>query len=289
MALNFLPLTSYNRMLRYVVRDSENALITSTRRKQEIVGWINTVSSQIQNFLNRKLLLADYTEYFDVEYNKAMFPVYGVPISSITSIYEDPSGLFTTSTKALITDTEYFIGVEGTHVLLYRPLPYTARRAVQINYTGGLAASGTDTSLTISGTAGSFTTDAYVQGVSSAAIGICKTYSATNVTVEMLAGVFDTAEQINCYSTEDCTGTPLAQSSMASVASHALCDTYPEITRAAEMQVRWNWQQKTEFGLTSSSRDGTVVKNATKRDHSGSQLIDEVESILTPYRIFRLA
>lgn len=276
-------------MRRYIPRDADNTLETDPNRKRDLTNWINVVSQQIAQFLNRQLLLGSYVEYFDVEYNHARFACNAVPITSITSIYEDPSGLFGTSTKALITDTEYFIGDDTGHFCLYRALPYTARHSLQITYVGGLAASAANTVLAITSPSGAFTVGNYVLGATSAAIGILRAYSATSITVEMLQGIFDSAESLEEHAQEHCSDTALHTATLASVTTASLADTYPAIVRAAEIQVRWNWQRKTEFGLTTSARDGQVVVNSAKREGGHTQLIEEVESMLVPYKRYMLA
>ena len=129
----------------------------------------------------------------------------------------------------------------------------------------------------------------FLLGSSSDAMGIIKAYSATSITVEMLQGIFDSSETISEYDNEECTGTPEQTATLDSVTTASLSDTYPIIVRAAEIQIRWCWQQKTEFGLTNSSRDGQVQRRDRARNDGDTQLIEEVQSLLTPYRRYLLA
>jgi hypothetical protein len=276
-------------MRRYIAQDTDTAPIAeNASRKRDLVNWIAVVSQQIAQYCDRNFLIGDYVEYFDVEYGKNRFPVMAFPIVSITQLQEDPSGLFSLTTAATISDSEYFPDVAKASVSLYRPLPYTASHALQISYNGGLSTSAANTVLAITGSSGSMTVGNFLYGATSAALGIIRAYSATAITVEMLQGVFDAAESLTEYADEACTSASRT-ATLASVTTPSLNDTYPVIVRAAEMQVRLNWKGKTQFGFQSASRDGSVTKDTAPRDGGATQMMKEVESMLMPYRRFRLA
>jgi hypothetical protein len=290
MSLTYLPLTTYERMRRYIAYDTDTAPIAeNVNRKRDLVNWIGVVSQQLAQYCNRNFLIGTYTEYFDVEYGKNRFPVLAYPITTITSIYEDPSGLFSTSTMAAISDSEYFNDIANSCVTLYRPLPYTATHALQIVYTGGLAASAANTLLTITASSGSMTAGNFIYGATSAALGIIRAYSALSITVEMLQGVFDSAESLEEHTLEACTDTAAHTATLSSVKTASLNDIYPVIVRAAEMQIRYNWHNKTQFGFQSATRDGATTKDTMARSGGETQLLKEVESMLMPYRRFRLS
>jgi hypothetical protein len=138
------------------------------------------------------------------------------------------------------------------------------------------------TLLTVSGITGSWTVGKFITGTTSEAVGIVKAATATTITVEILYGIFEAGEALAQYDLEDLSGSSTATATLSAITQQALAETYPDIVRACEIQVRHYWKHKDDFELSSTSKDGTNQRQLSQQDRN--PLTAEVMALLTPYR-----
>jgi len=279
-----LLLTSYERMRRYLGNADGTALTDSAYRKNLIVNLIMSVSKQIETFLNRNLTITSYTEYFDVVKEKYIeYYTSAWPVTTLTSVYQSSSGEWDGTNETEITDC--YIGIKSDSVVLPIIPEILGRKALRIIYTGGLAYNGTRSVLTIESSTGTWTAGQYAKGGTSEAVGIIRASSATTLTVENLYGIFQADETVTEYTNEACSSSGDASATISAISQQSLAEAYPDIVRAAEMQVRYLWKHKDDIELTSTNRDSTN----SRREGGGAPpvsggLLPEVVGLLLPYR-----
>lgn len=275
-----LQLTSYNRMLRYICSTAGSSLNDTKAQKQMIINWILVASKQIETFLGRQLAITAYTEYFDTITDRdCIFFVKGYPIVSLTDVFLDGEGKFDGGESEIV---DCITGKNSDSVILPIPPSVKAFKAIRVRYTGGLAYFGERTLLTVSGITGSWTVGKFITGTTSEAVGIVKAVTLTTITVEILYGIFEAGEALAQYDLEDLSGSSTATATLSAVTQQSLAETYPDIVRACEIQVRHYWKHKDDFELSSTSKDGTNQRRISLQDRS--PLTAEVMALLTPYR-----
>lgn len=272
-------LSSYQRLRRYCAGQGGDPLTDSTVNKRDLLMWLPAVSNQIEDYLNRSLETASYTEYFDIQCDSKIFYPKAIPIASITSVYADVQSLWAGGEYAL---SNYYTTFDSNGIVLETEEQFDARKALRIIYTGGLAAHATRSVYNIGTISGTFDVDKFVSGSLSSTIGIIKAVTATTITVEVLYGKFEIGETINEWDTEDAIGTSAATAVLTSASSLALCEGYPEIVTACEMQLRYLWKNKNTF------EDGGVNKDGQSNRRSPSdgwkELQPEVKGLIDSYK-----
>lgn len=250
-------LSSYQRLRRYV---GQATLITdNNQNKRDLLVWLSIVSAQVEKYLNRTILSQSRTEYFDVGYVQKEFFPKAIPVSSITSVKSDSSGLYNGSEYSLGT-TEYFIGAESRSVVLPYGVGWVAPKGLQLIYTGGLCSHAVNSVFAITAT-GTWVINNYCEGQTSGAVGILKAVSATSLTVEVLYGVFEVGETLHHHTSEDGSDSTSITAVLDSKTSTALCESYPDITGAVELQNRYMWQNKMLFESQSVGTDGKSMRS----------------------------
>lgn len=273
-------LSSYERMRRYLSDAEGTALTDSVYSEREIVNWIASVSNQIEKELNRSLQIESRTEYFDTALTQVKFFIEAPPVISITSVKEDVEGLYDGSETTYDSD-EYFISADTKAIEILQPIGRW-HKALQMVYTGGLAYHGTRTLLTIESSTGTWTAGQYAHGGTSGALGIIRASTATTLTIETLFGEWEVDEPIAEYTDETHLTAGDASATISAVTQPALSESYPDIVRACEIQVRYLWKHKDSFELTSAQRDGTSYR----RDGFDLRhpFVDEAMRLLLPYK-----
>lgn len=275
-----LQLSSYTRIRQYLGNQVDEVLTASYNLQREINNWIVSVSKQIETYLNRNLEIASYTEYFDINYNQTEFFLQAYPATTLTSVYEDTTGLWDGTDESEITDC--YFGVNNYSVHLPYTLSYRCKKGLRIIYTGGLASSGVRSVFAIT-PSGSFTTGYYVLGATSGAMGIVRVASTSSITIEVLSGIFEAEETITEYSDADFTTASGTTATLDSVTSRGIAEAYPDLVRTCEMQIRYNYKHKHDFELTGTNRDGTNTRRQPDIAWN-APLQEEVMHILLPYR-----
>jgi len=273
-----LHLTSYERMRRYLSTVAGTWLTDSKAQKQMIMGWISSTSKQIEEHLKRTLTYGSYTEYFDT-LNESYVQLYvkAYPITTLTSVYLCSDGLWDGSETEV---DDCFLNRGNNGVFLPASPAVLGYKTHRIIYTGGLAYSGVRSLFTLSSSSGTWTPNSFVYGGTSEAVGIIKSIVSTTLTVEVLYGVFIAGELLTEYLDEDCTSAGDASATLSVIAQQSLVEQYPDIVRAAEIQVRHYWKHKDDFDLSSTSKDGTNQKFSSNKRNA---LTDETMNFLEPY------
>jgi len=273
-----IQLTSYNRMLRYLSAVAGSPLTDSKAQKQMIVNWILTASKQIEKYLKRELLIANYTEYFDVQSEKdVQFYVKSFPVITLTDVYQDSTGEWDTSESEI---EDCIINKDLNGIVLPVATSIFGFKTLRIRYNGGMSYYGVLSIFELSTIVGTWTVGTFVVGGTSEAVGIVKAFSGTSLTVEILYGIFESLETLTEYSDEDLTTIGDASAILASITKQSLVEQYPDIVRACEIQVRYYWKHKDDFEISSTQKDGT---NQRYSDNKRSPLTDETRNLLTCY------
>ncbi len=276
-------LTSYERLRRYLGDNSNiGGLTDSSMNKSLLLTWAYSISDRVEKYLHRSIETTSRTKYFDVGYNVHEFWVQGIPVSSITSVKLDASGLFSGDESTLSTSDEYYIGTESNSVVLVSNPFRTSQvinRGVQIVYTGGLATNGTYSVFAVASVT-SWAVGNFCIGVTSNTVGIVRAVGAASLTVEVLYGVFEVGETIEQYATENRVAAATASTTLSSKTSTALCESHPAITGAVEVEIRYMWKHKHDFEDDSTQRDGTTGRRPSA---AKPNLQPETRMLLEPY------
>jgi hypothetical protein len=278
-----LPLTSYERMRRYLSAVAGSPLIDNYGQKNLLVNWINTVSKQIEKHLRRELLITNYIEYFDtLSERDVIFSVKAYPIIILTDVYRDSTGLWDSSNEYEIDDC--YIGKNSDSVITPLPPEILGIKSTRIRYIGGMAYYGVKSLFTCTIT-GSWTINNFVYGNTSEAVGIIKNITATTLTIEILYGIFIVNETLIEYSDEGLTTATTNIATLDTITQQSLVEQYPDIVRACEIQVRHYWKHKDDFELISTQRDATNQKSTYNQTQV---LTDEAIHLLEPYRKYSI-
>ena len=240
-------LSSLHRLRRYLEVDDKpenNRLITN---------FLTSSSREIQRYVGRELLSQSRTEYFDIEAVGQMeFWPEAVPLSAITSIEYDSTGLFTGSETTL---SNFYIGAGSNSFVLDVPQAM-GKRVLKIVYTGGVATHGTRSTFTVS-SAGVFVADKFVFGSTSGAWGIVVSLTASvTLIVETLYGVFEAAEVLNQAAKEGASAGDGVTATLDTITAQSLAEQIPEYATAVEMQLRYLMRRKDNFELASTQKEG---------------------------------
>ena len=183
-----LLVSSYDRLRRFLAGQGNDPLTDNANNRRDLSVWISSTSAKIEQYLKRSIETESRTEYHDVTYGRDEYWVKGVPISTITSVKVDSSGLFDGSESTLSTD-DYYIGAQDASVVLTSPRSWTVRRGIEIIYTGGLATASTRSVFAVADSTG-WTVDDFCFGETSGAFGIVKAAGSNSLTIEILYGIF---------------------------------------------------------------------------------------------------
>lgn len=276
-------LSSYERLRRYIGDESDiGGLSDSAINKRLLLTWLGSISDRVEQFLHRSIETTARTKYFDVGYAQDEFWVLGVPISTITTIKADTTGLFVGDESTLTADSDYHIGTQGSSVvLLYNPFHTTAsvNRGLQVVYTGGLAVSAVRSVFVVASVT-SWVVGQFCIGATSNSVGIVRAIGAASLTIEVLYGVFEVAETIGAYVTEDQQAAAVVTTTITSKEQTALCESFPGIVGAVEGEIRYMWKHKLDFEDNSSQRDGKTIR---RRSKARASLQAETKLLLEPY------
>lgn len=270
-------------MIRYLAGEGDANLSDTHYNKRDILTQITTVSKNIEEYLDRDLLSGSKTEYFDVGYNQLMYYVKSPLISAVTSVHEDFSGLFDGS-ESEITNEDYIINKDNNGVRLLQSIEYIADKALKIVYTGGLASHCARSTFVLSALTGSGTiVGSYLIGGTSLAVGKIISYLSTSYVVEVLYGIFETGESIVVNASEDGSTSNLYTGSIVSKSSTALCESYPDIVAAAEIEIRFRKKHKHDYENSSTNKESTS-RSVPVLYSANCGLQPETIGLLRPYK-----
>jgi hypothetical protein len=140
-----MKLTSWRR-IRHFLSKGDDVITDEAMEKRHYLPLIASVSASIENFLDRLIKLEARTEYKDTIQGRLEYFVRAWPITTLTSIKSDSTGLYSGSET---TETLTYIGKNADSVTLDVPVT-PALKGLQINYTGGMASHGTQSQFVLS-------------------------------------------------------------------------------------------------------------------------------------------
>ncbi len=266
-------LSSVNRLYRYIGDDS-GQLTASAINTRILTDWLTAVSARIEQWLDRSVQIAERVEYADATYQRTVYPVKAYPIVSVASVKEDSGGLFDGS-ESTLTDTT--VDSNNAAVVLDAPLSYTAPRAVQMTYTGGMAYHPVNSVFSHTVLGGTFTAGNYVSGDLSGAMGLLKAVATASLTVENYYGVFEAGETLTQYSDEGLATATGTTGTLVAISRQSLSEAYPALVRAAELEVRYLWKHKHDFENDSTSPEGNSRRRGGEESYD---LQPETKSML---------
>ncbi len=270
-------LSSVERLRRFVGQSS------STTNDRLLLQYLGAVSKNIAAFCGRDFQLKSHTEYFDTEEETLEYFLKGFPVSAITSVAYDSTGLFDGSESTL---TDPFPGVAGRSVVLPVDQPH-ALRGLRVIYTGGLAAHGTKNTLALSGIAGTFVAGYFVKGSISGASGIvATTTAATPISIDVLAGAFEAGDVLTMQTSEGGADVVGVSATVSAITAAALCEVSPDLTLACEAEVKY-WVTHKDF-LESTQATTTPGFRQTGSVQQKSIIRPETRSLVNSYKAFRL-
>jgi len=273
-----LMLSSLNRLRRYIGCED------NVQNNRTLMNFLTATSKNIEGFINRDLKLELRTQYFDVDAIRINYYPKAYPISSITSVYSDTTGLYDGSESE---EVDWYIGSDSKSIVLDTPV-VKGPKGLRVIYTGGIAAHGVQSTLALTSMSGTFTAGNFVTGSSSGAIGIIvTTATATPLVVETLMGVWEVGDVLTSQSSEgSSTNLPGVGGTVSAITAQSLAEANPEINMACEMQVRFDWKHKDDFENAGVNKDSTTFRRKEKALYlSGAyKLQPEVRSILQAHR-----
>jgi len=240
----------------------------------------------IEKYLNRSLEITSRTEYFDIGFQQKLFFVKARPIVSVTSLYEDSTGLWDGSENEITTD-DYFRGDSNNSVNLSVAREYVENNALRLIYSGGLAYHAVNSEFIISATGltGTPAVGNYAIGQSSGAVGVVVSWTvATKVLIiENYYGKFTSTEVIKTFVLEDGSGSSTFTGTVSSISKQSLAETYPEIVTACEIQTRYHFRHMNDFENVGTNKDGATMRRFDYIEQK-MPFQPEVYNLLQPYK-----
>lgn len=275
-----MDLTSFRRIT-YLYSDSGGKLDEVPKISRRFIPFITAISVTIENHLCRKLESKSRTEYFDTLPGQVEYFTKAHPITTLTSMKSDSTGLYSGSET---TESNTYIGKNLNSAVLDYPVT-PAVKGLQVVYTGGLASHGTQSQFTLSTEAGTaIAAGHYVVGSTSGATGYVISKALTAITIEVLYGKFIVSETITPRTTEDGDAISGASAVLASRDVESLAESYPDIVAAAEIQLMYMERHKTDL------ENQSTLKQQTNRIDFTSEhnLLPEVRNMLEKYIYYAL-
>ena len=276
-----MDLTSYNRCLRYCGGDT--VMINNSTNRRALMSWIPSVSDTVENWLNRKLQIQiAYVEYFDVRYHTFEFyPTY-YPVTNIESAWTDSTGMWIGG-QSQLSSISYHPSVNGAAITINFARPFEAKNGFMATYDGGMANSAVLSIYNVTFN-GSWSVGKFCFGLTSNAVGIVNAVGASTLTIEVLYGRFLVGETLQQWDTEDSAGGSNQTAVYNTASSLALAESYPEIVRGVELQLRFMWKNKDRFEQEAIHKDGTSLRRRTRGSLPANELEAEVTMMIAHHR-----
>lgn len=277
-----MNLTSYERVRRYLANQNGTILTNSKANQRDIEIWIKAVSNQIEKkFLKRELEIKERTEYYDTGYDQKEYFLKAYPILSISSVCVDYDGLYDGNEVEILDDDRTVGSDNSSVVLLSSERPY--ERGLRVIYTGGLAYDGVQSTYALESVSGTWVVDNFCIGQDSGAVGIVNTVGDDELLIHVLNGSYEVGETLKCHINENASDTSSISAILQSKTIEALCESYPEFSCAAEMQIRYMMYNKNNFEFQSYQKDATAMRKQEQLS-TRSGLIEPAEDILQQHK-----
>jgi hypothetical protein len=186
--------------------------------------------------------------------------------------------------ESLLSSISYHPGINGNSVVLIFARPFETKKGIRVKYTGGLAADAVRSVYAMTQTGGPFVVGKFIHGETSETIGIVKAQTSVSLTIEVLYGTFTLGETVTQWETESGPGTAPPTATLDTATSLALAESYPEIVRGVELQLRYMWKNKDRFEQQQITKDGSSTRRLRQGYYDEAQMQPEVASMLAPWR-----
>lgn len=273
-------LSSVRRLRGSAVGISEDPFTDTPKNNRLLSMWLMAVSGQIEKYLDRELYIQARTEYFDMASGKTKFWIKAPPITTLTSVYEDPDGLWAGDESEI---DDVFSDSDAKAAIIPYPLEWEGIKGIRVIYTGGLAYHAVNSVWTVSASK-SFVAGRYIIGGTSNAVGWVVSYSGTTLTVENYYGIFQAGETITQHAQENGSDATSETDTITSIDRTSLAEGYPDIVQACEMQIGYMRRHTTDIENRGTNKDGKTTRVLSPRIAQRYPLLDEVRDMLNPYR-----
>lgn len=235
---------------------------------------IHVASQNVETHLRREgsIQLTSRVKYFSPSLGQRSFALPAYPVSSITSVYTDSTGLYT-GDETLLASTQYLVSEDGrTLILTADPainynMPGVYTKSLKVTYTGGLASTPVISSWTKS--ASSFTVGKYIQGGTSGAIGKITATASGTISYESYSGVFEASETITEYTTYtiDLSDGGLSAATgvtatLTAVTTQCLAEAYPDLSTTTEFYVDYLFRNRHDSDSVQIIGDGGAQRSS---------------------------
>jgi hypothetical protein len=195
-------------------------------------------------------------------------------------VYSDSQGLFAGSETL---EVDYFPSARKDAIVLSTPVSPN-ERGLKATYIGGLAAHPTRTVITLSPGHDTFAVNKFIHGCSSYTFGKIIAFDAIShtITVDIYYGIFQLGEELSQQDAEFQNSEGNIMGSLASFQSRALCELYPDLVTACEMEIRYIRQHLHDFENAGTNKDGTTLRRTPYFSEYNFQ--PETLGILNKYR-----
>lgn len=264
------------------------------RTRRSLLQWILDASSRVQNHCHREMLIQERTQYFNVDQSRMEYFPSATPILSIFSLRNDPLGLFAGGEWTLPpADYRINAGAYSFEPVFSQLMP--GRNALEAVLTGGLAYHGTQSTFTVGGVESpeNLATDSgavYAYGNLSESIGRVVGYTASLVSgagtlvVETYAGVFVPGEDLTFQTELYAQDIPSTGATITAIKKQSLCEAYPDISRAMELEIRYLEKHEMDFeNQTDGGKYGATRRDPRGKDDPNWDVTDEAAARLAPY------
>lgn len=269
-----MNLTSLRRIRAFCAGEQSSPLTSGDDLNRYYSIWLPGVSALVERYLRRTIEVASRTLYLNAEVGRREFWVPACPIVTLTSLYEDATGVWS-GAGSLVNDV--VIGPEGNSILLPFDVSYNQPRAFRLTYAGGLAYHAVNSVYSVTVSTGTLTVDNYVRGATSGAVGLVVGYAAGVLTVEVYYGRFAEGETLYQYDSET-GGTSTATATLVAATRRALVEEHPAVVLGAEMQLRYMVKHALDF-----ENSGYALDSVTRLVGTVEHLRPEVQEVLHDY------
>jgi hypothetical protein len=185
--------------------------------------------------------------------------------------------------QAQLSSISYHPSVNGAAITINFARPFESKNGFMATYDGGMANSAVLSIYNVTFT-GSWSVGKFCFGATSNAVGLVNAATATTLTIEVLYGRFLVGETLQQWDTEDSAGGSTQTAVYVSASSLALAESYPEIVRGVELQLRYMFKNKDRFEQEAIHKDGTSFRRRTKGSLPANELEAEVTMMIAHHR-----
>ncbi len=293
-----LMLSSVERMAFYLSEDAGKGRVngvnsdTPAQRhtRANLITWAQTISTSFENYLNRELLIAERTEYFDVLPGGLSYYVRAVPVIEFLSVQNDATGQFNGSQWTLVNGQDYYLGATGNNLQIWFNILIPVARGLKVTYVGGLAYHAVNSTFTVSGVTGAsnIVPGRYAYGNTSEAIGKVISYDTETeaLVLESINGIFMQGEALSFQSAIYAQDIAATAATIATIDRQSLVEQFPDLNQAMQIELRYMNKHQMNYEDTSAGGVQGSTFRHTEGDYRPYTFQPETLGILNRYRRF---